>query len=125
MSVRIGDLEIGGNKITIMTKFNVIENEKILIATARRVRAYGATVLCGGSFKSKFSSCSFQGLSTEGLKIMKNIQNITGLKLVAEVLDIRDVELVASYVDIIQIGTQYIFSNYQPFLNCCTMSSFE
>ncbi|TYQ13339.1 UNVERIFIED_CONTAM: 3-deoxy-D-arabinoheptulosonate-7-phosphate synthase [Acetivibrio alkalicellulosi] len=104
--VKVGNAEIGGEKIAVMAGPCAIENEASYIETAKRVKEAGANILRGGAFKPRTSPYDFQGLEEDGLKIMASAREVTGLKLVTEVVDTRDVDLVASYADIIQIGAR-------------------
>ncbi len=104
--IRIGEIEIGGPRVVVMAGPCAIENEQSFIETAFKVKEAGAAFLRGGAFKPRTSPYSFQGLETEGLKIMAAAREATGLKLITEVIDTRDVELVVNYTDIIQIGAR-------------------
>ncbi len=104
--IKIGEIEIGGSGVVVMAGPCAIENEKSFIETAFKVKEAGAVFLRGGAFKPRTSPYSFQGLETEGLRIMAAAREATGLKLITEVIDTRDVELVVNYTDIIQIGAR-------------------
>jgi len=99
-------VEIGGNKIVVMAGPCSVENEKLLIEIAQKVKKAGATILRGGAFKPRTSPYSFQGLGEKGLKYLKAAKEETGLLIVTELMDIRDIELVCKYADIIQIGAR-------------------
>ena len=81
-----------------------VENEEMTIATARAVKAAGATALRGGAFKPRTSPYSFQGLKEEGLQILAAAREETGLAVVTEVISTEDIPLVARYSDVLQIG---------------------
>ena len=104
--VKVGDLEIGGQEIIFMAGHCAVENEDQLMIIARHVKAAGAQVLRGGAFKPRSSPYSFQGLETEGLKMLELAARETGLKIVTEVLTPNEVELVARYSDILQVGAR-------------------
>ncbi|MBE3583036.1 MAG: 3-deoxy-7-phosphoheptulonate synthase [Limnochordaceae bacterium] len=104
--VRVGSVEIGGPEIVVMAGPCAVESEAQLLATARLVRAAGATILRGGAYKPRTSPYSFQGLAEEGLKILALAREQLGMPVVTEVLSPRDVELVAQYADILQIGAR-------------------
>jgi len=101
-----GGLKIGGKKVVVMAGPCAVEEKKLLISIAKKVKAAGATVLRGGAFKPRTSPYSFQGLGKEGLEYLKAAREETGLAIVTEVMDTKDVELVAEYADIIQIGAR-------------------
>ena len=76
------------------------------MATAKAVKAQGATFLRGGAYKPRTSPYEFQGLAKEGLRLLSQAAKEYDLGIVTEVLSERDVELVASYADILQIGAR-------------------
>ena len=89
-----------------------VENEQQTLATARAVKAAGATALRGGAFKPRTSPYSFQGLKEDGLKILAAARAETGLPVVTEVMSEHDVQLVARYADVLQIGARNM-QNYR------------
>lgn len=104
--IKVGDLEIGGNKIQIMAGPCAIEGKDEAMEIAEIVANGGAKILRGGAYKPRTSPYDFQGLKEEGLKYMKDAGEKFGLKIISEVVDTRDVDLVSEYVDIIQIGAR-------------------
>lgn len=100
------EVKIGGKRIVIMAGPCAVEEKKLLISIAKKVKEAGATVLRGGAFKPRTSPYSFQGLGRKGLEYLKAAREETGLAIVTEVMDTKDVELVAKYADIIQIGAR-------------------
>ena len=104
--VDVGGIEIGGQKFCLMAGPCSVENEDQLLSTAATVKAAGATVLRGGAFKPRTSPYEFQGLGSEGLRLLALARQKTGLKIVTEVLSERDVEQVAEVADILQIGAR-------------------
>lgn len=104
--IKVGDVEIGGEKLVMMAGPCAIEpNKEITLACARAAKQSGAQILRGGAFKPRKSPFAFQGLGEEGLKILAQARAETGLLVVTEVVDKEDVNLVAEYADILQIGT--------------------
>lgn len=104
--IRIGDQEIGGNKIHVMAGPCAVESRAQILETAHAVREAGATFLRGGAFKPRTSPYSFQGLEEEGLRYLAEARAETGLLVVTEVIDAQDVALVAAYADVLQIGAR-------------------
>jgi 3-deoxy-7-phosphoheptulonate synthase len=100
-------VRIGGPQIIVMAGPCSVESEEQIIATARAVKAAGATVLRGGAFKPRTSPYSFQGLEEEGLKLLARARQETGLPVVTEVINPETVDLVAEYADILQIGARH------------------
>lgn len=101
-----GGVKVGGKRLAVMAGPCSVENEKLLIDIARKVKKAGATVLRGGAFKPRTSPYAFQGLGERGLKFLANARKETGLRVVTELMDVRDTELVCKYTDIIQIGAR-------------------
>jgi len=110
--VRVGPLWVGNSHLGIIAGPCSVETEEQTLATARAVKAAGATALRGGAFKPRTSPYSFQGLKEEGLKILAAARAETGLPIVTEVMAASDVELVASYADVLQIGARNM-QNYR------------
>jgi 3-deoxy-7-phosphoheptulonate synthase len=110
--VRAGSLSIGNGQLGIIAGPCSVENEEQTLATARAVKAAGATALRGGAFKPRTSPYSFQGLKEDGLKILAAARDETGLAVVTEVIGTEDVALVAGYADVLQIGARNM-QNYR------------
>src|SRR5690606_38171438 len=83
-----------------------------IIASARAVKAAGATAVRGGAFKPRTSPYSFQGLKEDGLKMLAAARAETGLAVVTEVVSTDDVEMVAKYSDVLQVGARNM-QNYR------------
>ncbi len=110
--VKINGVAIGGNEIVVMAGPCAIESEEQLLATARAIKAAGATVLRGGAFKPRTSPYQFRGLGESGLKILAEVGEETQMPIITEVMAPNNVDLVAKYADILQIGAR----NMQNFI---------
>jgi 3-deoxy-7-phosphoheptulonate synthase len=110
--VRAGTLAVGNCHLGMIAGPCSVENEKQTMATARAVKAAGATALRGGAFKPRSSPYSFQGLKEDGLKILAAARAETGLAVVTEVLAATEVALVARYAEVLQIGARNM-QNYR------------
>jgi 3-deoxy-7-phosphoheptulonate synthase len=66
----------------------------------------GATMFRGGAYKPRSSPYSFQGLGTEGLRLLAEAKAETGLPVVTELMDARDVEAILEVADVIQVGAR-------------------
>ena len=110
--VRAGSLAVGNCHVGVIAGPCSVESEEQTLATARAVKAAGATALRGGAFKPRTSPYSFQGLKEEGLKMLAAAREETGLAVVTEVIATEDVELVARYADVLQIGARNM-QNYR------------
>ena len=104
--VDVGGVLIGGDEIVMMAGPCTVESEDQLFLTAERVAKAGAKILRGGAYKPCTSPYSFQGMGTEGLRLLQAASKRYGLKVVTEVMHVRKVEEVAEYADILQIGTR-------------------
>ena len=106
---RIGvgsDVVFGDRKIPVIAGPCTVESEDQICATAKAVRAAGATVLRGGAYKPRTSPYSFQGLEEEGLIMLERARELTGLPVNTEVMKESAVELVVKHADMLQIGTR-------------------
>lgn len=104
--IDVDGVKIGGKHFVVMAGPCSVESDEQLMATARAVKAAGATILRGGAYKPRTSPYEFQGLGKEGLRLLQQAKAETGLKIVTEVLSERDVEHVAAASDILQIGAR-------------------
>ena len=110
--VRAGSLTVGGGTIGVIAGPCSVESEAQIMASAKAVKAAGATALRGGAFKPRTSPYSFQGLKEDGLKMLATARAETGLAVVTEVVATEDVELVAKYADVLQVGARNM-QNYR------------
>jgi len=110
--IRAGSLTVGGGVIGVIAGPCSVENEEQIVATARAVKAAGATALRGGAFKPRTSPYSFQGLKEIGLKHLATARDESGLAIVTEVIAPDDVELVSEYANVLQIGARNM-QNYR------------
>src|SRR5579883_1793011 len=104
--IKVGRAEIGGDEFVTMAGPCSVENEKQIMETAAAVAKAGAKILRGGAFKPRTSPYDFQGMETEGLKLLAKAREATGLAVITEVMSDRDVDLVAEYADIMQVGAR-------------------
>jgi len=104
--VKIGDVEIGGDRLVVIAGPCAVETEDQILETAKTVKEAGATILRGGAFKPRTSPYAFQGLGEEGLRLLAAARKETGLAIVTEVLKPEDVDLVAETADMLQIGAR-------------------
>lgn len=103
---RVGDVEIGGNRLVLMAGPCSVESREQILETAEVVKESGAQILRGGAFKPRTSPYSFQGLGEEGLGYLAEARDKTGLLIITELMDSQDLKLVEQYTDIIQIGAR-------------------
>src|SRR5262245_61258464 len=105
-AIKVNGLEIGGDDFIVMAGPCSVESEKQIMETAQAVAAAGARMLRGGAFKPRTSPYDFQGMETEGLKLLRKAKQDTGLGIVTEVMSDRDVDLIAEYADLMQVGAR-------------------
>jgi 3-deoxy-7-phosphoheptulonate synthase len=104
--IRVDGHSIGGDEFIVMAGPCSVESEKQIMQAAEGVAKAGARLLRGGAFKPRTSPYDFQGLETEGLKLLAKAKRETGLGIITEVMSDRDVDLVAEYADVLQIGAR-------------------
>ncbi|MDY7023666.1 MAG: 3-deoxy-7-phosphoheptulonate synthase [Cyanobacteriota bacterium] len=83
-----------------------VENEEMIVETARRVKAAGAKFLRGGAYKPRTSPYSFQGHGESALEMLDAARSATGLGIITEVMDTADLEAVAEIADVVQVGAR-------------------
>jgi 3-deoxy-7-phosphoheptulonate synthase len=83
-----------------------VENEEMIVETAKVVKATGAQFLRGGAYKPRSSPYSFQGHGESALHLLAKAREVTGLGIITEVMDTADLEKVAEIADVVQIGAR-------------------
>ena len=101
--VQTGSIKIGEGFFHVIAGPCSIESEEQLCTIAQEVKKSGATLLRGGAFKPRTSPYSFQGLETDGLKLLLKAKKLTGLPIVTEIMGQDQIDDFAD-VDIIQVG---------------------
>jgi len=104
--IRVDGHDIGGDEFIVMAGPCSVESEKQIMQAAEGVAKAGAKLLRGGAFKPRTSPYDFQGLETEGLKLLAKAKRETGLGIITEVMSDGDVDLVSEYADVLQIGAR-------------------
>ena len=104
--IRVNGCEIGGDEFIVMAGPCSVESRKADHGDGRRRRRGRRKLLRGGAFKPRTSPYDFQGMETEGLKLLAKAKDATGLGIITEVMSDRDVDLVAEYADVLQIGAR-------------------
>jgi 3-deoxy-7-phosphoheptulonate synthase len=104
--VKVGPVRIGGEELVVAAGPCAVESEAQVMRVAAAVSAAGARLLRGGAFKPRSSPYSFQGLGSEGLRILSAAREATGLMIVTEVVSSEDVDKVSRHADLLQIGAR-------------------
>lgn len=112
-SVRIGNVEAGGDELTVIGGPCSVESEAQIMETARFVKKSGAKALRGGVVKYRSSPYSgWEGIGSNseealrnGLKFIVKAGREFALPTVVEVLDAQDVSIYEDMgVDCLQVG---------------------
>ena len=104
--ISVKDIKIGGEFFVLAAGPCAIENQEQYYDTAKLVKEAGANVIRGSVYKPRTSPYSFQGLGTEGLKLIRDLGEDLAIVVETEVMDTRDVQVTAEHVDIIRIGAR-------------------
>ena len=104
--IRVRDVAIGGDEITVIAGPCSVESEEQTIATAHAVKAAGAKILRGGAHKPRTSPYEFRGLGRRGLEILATARAETGLPIITEVMTPADIDEVGQFTDIFQVGAR-------------------
>ena len=104
--VRVGNTVFGGSEIVVIAGPCSVENEDMVMQTAKAVAECGAGMLRGGSWKPRTSPYSFQGLGVEALKILRKAGNEYKLPVVTEVMSSEQIKIASEYVDMLQVGAR-------------------
>lgn len=83
-----------------------VENESMIVKTAREVKLAGAQFLRGGAYKPRTSPYSFQGQGEKALDLLAIARQETGLGIITEVMDGADLNKVSAVADIVQVGAR-------------------
>ncbi|MBW4624136.1 MAG: 3-deoxy-7-phosphoheptulonate synthase [Brasilonema octagenarum HA4186-MV1] len=83
-----------------------VENEEMIVETARRIKAAGAHFLRGGAYKPRTSPYAFQGHGESALELLVKAREETGLGIITEVMDSADLEKIAQVADVVQVGAR-------------------
>lgn len=83
-----------------------VENEEMIVETAKRVKAAGAKFLRGGAYKPRTSPYAFQGHGESALELLAAARDASGLGIITEVMDTADLDKVSEVADVIQVGAR-------------------
>lgn len=104
--VKVGQAEVGGDDLTLVSGVCSVENREQLFTVAKVVAQSGAQIFRGGAFKPRTNPYAFQGLGETGLQMMAEVREEFGLPIVTEAMDENGVDLVEKYADCIQVGAR-------------------
>ncbi len=83
-----------------------VENEEMIVETAKRVKAAGAKFLRGGAYKPRTSPYAFQGHGESALDLLAAAREASGLGIITEVMDAADLDRIVEVADVIQVGAR-------------------
>jgi 3-deoxy-7-phosphoheptulonate synthase len=104
--IEIDGRRVGGDHFALIAGPCTVESREQTLGTARTVYEAGAAMFRGGAYKPRTSPYAFQGLGTEGLRLLAEAKAETGLPIVTELMDARDLEAVLEVADVIQVGAR-------------------
>jgi 3-deoxy-7-phosphoheptulonate synthase len=104
--ISIGNMKIGGEMFVVIAGPCAVESQEQMFRTAEAVKEAGAHCLRGGAYKPRSSPYSFQGLGSEGLKILHSVSEKVGLPAVTEVVEVADVAEVEQHAAAFQVGAR-------------------
>ena len=113
----IANVNFGGDLIPIFAGPNMVENEELIIETAKSIKKSGAHFLRGGAFKPltfPYRGKKYTETREKGIDWLAKAKNTVGIPIITEVMEEKFLPLVAEVADIIQIGSRNM-QNY-PFL---------
>lgn len=102
----VDDIGVGAGHFQVMAGPCAVESESQMDAVGRELRDCGVKFIRGGAYKPRTSPYSFQGLETQGLKIIREVADRYGLKVITEVVDRSVLDDVLYYTDVVQIGAR-------------------
>lgn len=106
-----GELNMQATEPIILAGPCAVEDAAMFEETVQFLVSKHIYLIRAGIFKPRTNKHSFQGLGTEGLRILSNLKRKFPVSFISEILDIKDFENMAEVVDIFQIGSRNM-SNY-------------
>lgn len=104
--VRTPQTSIGPETFTLIAGPCSVENEAMILRTADFLASRGVRLLRAGAFKPRTSPYAFQGMGSDGLRILEKARAAAGVGIVTELMDTERADEVEQSADIIQIGAR-------------------
>ena len=107
--VRVAGVEFGGKLVPVFAGPNTVENEEMIVNTAKAVKASGAHFLRGGAYKPlsfPYRGPKFFETREEGIKWLGIAKQEAGIPIITEIMHEDKIEEVAKVADIMQIGAR-------------------
>lgn len=105
-SFDINGVQVGDGHFQLMAGPCAVENDQQMFEVGAKLSELGIKFIRGGAYKPRTSPYSFQGLGTDGLKIIREIADEHHLQVITEVVDRSVLDDVCMYADVIQIGAR-------------------
>ncbi len=103
--IEIAGRTVGEGFFSVIAGPCSVESEQQLGEVAAAVKKSGAGFLRGGAYKPRTSPYAFQGLETDGIKLLLKAKKLTGLPIVTEIMSENQLDEFAD-VDVIQVGAR-------------------
>ena len=105
--VKVGDMNVGDpSELSVIAGPCSVESKDQICMVAEGVKKFGAKMLRGGAYKPRTSPYSFQGMETQGLKLLKEARKVTGLPVISEITSAAHREEFLDSVDVFQVGAR-------------------
>lgn len=105
-SFDIKGIPVGNGNFQMIAGPCAVESREQISEVAKEIASLGIKFIRGGAYKPRTSPYSFQGLETEGLKILREVADEYDLRVVTEVVDRSVLDDVIMYADVLQIGAR-------------------
>ena len=102
--VNVGGVSFGGSKIVLIAGPCAVESKEQLDLSIKSLNM--VDIFRGGTFKSRTSPYSFQGLDAAGVHLLKEESVRYHHPFVTEITKIEDIPLFINDVDMIQVGAR-------------------
>lgn len=105
----VAGVTFGGDMIPVFAGPNTVEDEEMIVNTAKAVKLSGAHFLRGGAFKPltfPYRGPKFFELREEGLRLLKIAKQEADIPVITEIMHVDKIDEVADVTDIMQIGTR-------------------
>ncbi|MBI4912865.1 MAG: 3-deoxy-7-phosphoheptulonate synthase [Acidobacteria bacterium] len=104
--VEVAGVAIGGGELVLVAGPCGVESEEQLYAVARYVAGAGLRLLRAGAFKPRTSPYAFQGMGSQGLRLLEGVRREFGLGIVTEATEVDVFDEVEEVADLVQIGAR-------------------
>ncbi|MDR3672573.1 MAG: 3-deoxy-7-phosphoheptulonate synthase [Holophaga sp.] len=104
--VEVRGVQVGAKELAVMAGPCGVESREQLFTVARYVAESGVKLLRAGAFKPRTSPYAFQGLGTEGLRLLEQVRLEFDLGIVTEATEVETFDEVERTADLIQVGAR-------------------